>query len=166
MQIRYRELKRASMDNRNWELCWFFQSENLKLSISPSRSFFQGFRSSSSQRPGISKYYEHRMTLANSSTLRAPWNPIWVFLIFLWVIFHTLTCKHGFKICPLSLGLTLKAARCIGDHVEISNSAGSSDSAEESSILLNQMVLTGCGPCTPTCHINAKMCPLTAKHVS
>ena len=44
--------------------------------------------------------------------------------------------------CPLTLKLTLKAARCVGDHVDISNSAGSSDSAEESAILLNQMVLT------------------------
>ena len=33
--------------------------------------------------------------------------------------------------------------------MDISNSAGSSDSAEESFILLNQMVLTGCVPCTP-----------------
>ena len=51
--------------------------------------------------------------------------------------------------CPLTLKLTLKAARCVGDHEDISNSAGSSDSAEESFILLNQMVLTGCDPCTP-----------------
>ena len=50
--------------------------------------------------------------------------------------------------CPLTLKLTCKAARCVGDHVYISNSAGSSDSAEGSSILLNQMVLTGCDPCT------------------
>jgi len=41
MQIRYRELKRASMDNQNWELCWLFQSEKWKLSISTSRSFFK-----------------------------------------------------------------------------------------------------------------------------
>ena len=51
--------------------------------------------------------------------------------------------------CPLTLKLTLKAARCVGDHEDISNFTGSSDSAEESSILLNQMVLTGCDPCTP-----------------
>ena len=44
--------------------------------------------------------------------------------------------------CLLTLKLTLKAARCVGNHVNISNSAGSSNSAEESFILLNQMVLT------------------------
>jgi len=51
--------------------------------------------------------------------------------------------------CPLTLKLTFKAARCVGDHENISNSAGSSDSAEECFILLNQMVLTGCDPCAP-----------------
>ena len=82
MKIRYRELKRAFMDNYNWELCWLFQSENWKLSISTSRSFFQDFRSSSSQRPGISKYYEHGKALRHSGALRAPRNPNWVFHCF------------------------------------------------------------------------------------
>ena len=41
-----------------------------------------------------------------------------------------------------------KVARCVGDHMDISNSAGSSHSAEESFILLDQMVLTRCVPCT------------------
>ena len=46
--------------------------------------------------------------------------------------------------CPLTLKPIFKVARCVGDHVDILNSAGSSGSAEESYILLNQMVLTGC----------------------
>ena len=50
---------------------------------------------------------------------------------------------------PLTLKLNFKVARCVGDHVDISNSAGSSDSAEESFILLNQIVLTLYVPCTP-----------------
>jgi len=50
--------------------------------------------------------------------------------------------------CPLTLKLIFKVARCVCDHVDISNSAGSSDSAKESFTLLNQMVLTGCVPCT------------------
>jgi len=44
--------------------------------------------------------------------------------------------------------LILKVARCEGDHVDISNSGSSSDSAEESFILLNQMVLAECVPCS------------------
>ena len=49
--------------------------------------------------------------------------------------------------CPLTLKLIFKVVRCVGDHVDISNSAGSSGSAEESFILLKQTVLAECVPC-------------------
>jgi hypothetical protein len=118
------------------------------LFIAASGPLFPYFRSPSSKRPGISKYYEHGKSLAHSGTFRAPRIPILVFHFFSVSHLGYLQCKYGLKMCPLTLNLIFKVARCVGDHVDISNSAGSSDSAEESFILLNQMVLTGCVPCT------------------
>jgi len=67
---------------------------------------------------------------------------------------------------PLALRLISKAARCVGDHVGASNSAGSSDNAEESFILLNQVFRLDVSLAHPTCHSDAKTCPLAVKHVS
>ena len=115
----------------------------MKLFVSTSGPLFQDFRSSSSQRPGIFKDYEHGKALAHPGTLRTPRNPILVFHIFSVGNLSYLTCTPDLNMCPLTLKFILKGARCVGDHVDISNPAGSSDSAEESFILLNQMVLTG-----------------------
>ena len=73
-------------------------------------------------------------------------------------------CAHSIfhpdaKTCPLTVNHVLKCTHCQDDHVDPSNSAGSSNSAEESFILLNQMVLTGCVPCT----LNT---PFWCEHVS
>ena len=74
--------------------------------------------------------------------------PKFTISLFLSGLSWLLTTKNWPQMCPLTLKLNFKVARCVGDHVDVSNSAGSSDSAEESFILLNQMVLTGCVPCT------------------
>ena len=52
------------------------------------------------------------------------------------------------KTCPLVVKHVSKFSIFQGDHVDTSNFAGSSDIAEESFILLNQVVWTGCVPCT------------------
>ena len=57
-------------------------------------------------------------------------------------------CHFDARTCPLTATHVSKCASCQGDHVDISNPAGSSNSAEKSFILLNQMVLAGCVPCT------------------
>ena len=82
MKIRHRELKIALVDNRDENFDDFFLPQNMKLFVSSPRRIFEDVRSSSSQRPGISKDYEHGKALAHSSALRAPRNPILVFLIF------------------------------------------------------------------------------------
>jgi len=86
--------------------------------------------------------------LALSGPFIAPQNPILVFHFFSVGNLGCLQCKSGLKMCPLGLKIIFKVWSCEGDHVDISNFAGSSDSAKESSILLNQMVLAGCVPCT------------------
>jgi hypothetical protein len=118
------------------------------LSIATPGPLFADFRSPSSKRLGISKNYEYGNALTLPGTLRAPRKPNSVFHFFSLSNPGHPQRKSGPKMCPLTLILIFKVARCVGDHVDISNSAGSSDSAEESFILLNQMVLTGCVPCT------------------
>jgi hypothetical protein len=154
------------MNNQDGNFMDFFHSVYFKLFIATSGPLFQVFRSSSSQRPGISKDYERGKALAHSGTLRAPRNPILVFLFFSLGNLGYFTCTFDLKMCPLTLKLIFKVARCVGDHVDISNSAGSYDSAEESFILFYQMVLTRCALAHSTCQSDAKTCPLTAKHVS
>ena len=100
------------------------------LFIAASGPLFPYFRSPSSKRPGISKYYEHGKSLARSGTFRAPRIPILVFHFFSVSHLGYLQRKYGLKMCPLTLNLIFKVARCVGDHVDISNSAGSSESAE------------------------------------
>jgi hypothetical protein len=58
MKIRYRELKRAFMDNQEDNLMDFFHSVYFKLFIATSGPLFPDFRSPSLKRPGISKYFE------------------------------------------------------------------------------------------------------------
>ena len=71
------------MNNQDDNFMDFFHSVYFKLFIATSGPIFQVFSSSSSQRPGISKDYERGKALAHSGTLRAPRNPILVFLIVL-----------------------------------------------------------------------------------
>jgi len=58
MKIRYRELKRAFMDNQDDNFMDFFHSVYFKLFIATSGPLFPDFRSPSSKRPGKSKYFE------------------------------------------------------------------------------------------------------------
>jgi len=83
-----------------------------------------------------------------SGSFIAPRNPYFGISLFSVGNLGYLQCKFGLKMCPLALKFIFKVARCVGDHADISNSEGSSDSVEESFILLNQVVLTGCVPCT------------------
>ena len=85
MKTRYRELKIALVDNQDVNFDDFFLPQNMMLFVSSSRRIFEDFRSSSPQRPGISKDYRHGKALVHSGALRAPRNSILVFLIFLLV---------------------------------------------------------------------------------
>ena len=72
MKTRHRELKIALVDNQDESFDVFFLPQNMELFVSTPRRIFQDFRSSSSQRPGISTDYERDQALAYSGTLRAP----------------------------------------------------------------------------------------------
>ena len=50
--------------------------------------------------------------------------------------------------------------------MDISKSARGSDSAEETFILLNQIVELGVSLAHPICHPDAKTCQLAVKHIS
>ena len=82
MKTRYRELKIALVDNQDVKFDFFFLPQNIKVFVSTSRRIFQHFRSSSSQRPGISKDYEHGKASALSGSFIPPRNPILVFHFF------------------------------------------------------------------------------------
>ena len=148
MKTRYRELKIALVDNQDENFDVFFSTskyEALRFNLPSPFSRFQKLQLAAA------RYIQRLRTwqgLAHSGTLRAPRNPILIFLIFSLGNLGYFTCTFDLKMFPLTLKLIFKVARCVGDHVDISNSAGSSDSAEESFILLNQMVLTGCVTCT------------------
>ena len=85
MKIRYRELKRAFMDNQDDNFMYFLHSVYFKLFIATSGPLFPDYRSPSSKGPGISKYFEPGNALGHTGTLVAARKLNLVFLFFfLW----------------------------------------------------------------------------------
>ena len=82
MKIRYRELKRAFMNNQDDNFMDFFHSVYFKLFIATSGRLSPDFGSPSSKRPGISKHFEPGKPLGHTGILIAARKPNLVFPFF------------------------------------------------------------------------------------